>query len=211
MALGATVRARLGRFETPVADAYRAAFINLDDLVDTIASLANPVRVLEVGCGDGQVANRVCMAWPTASYLGVDVAPEPGRRYVGDRSRVTFRTATTGELVAEGASGFDVVLIVDVLHHVHTDVARRALLADTARMTAPGGLIMVKEWEALRNMAHLAGFTSDRYVSGDAGVRFCTSDQLTDLLSAGLPGCEQLLAARVPPHRNNVLRVLRRA
>ena len=211
MALGATVRARLGRFETPVADAYRAAFINLDDFVDTVTGLADPARVLEVGCGDGQVADRVCRAWPSATYIGTDLVPDPGRRYAGDPSRVTFRTATTAELVAEGAGGFDVVLIVDVLHHVPTDAARRALLGDAARMTAPGGLIMVKEWEALRNTAHLAAFTSDRYVSGDTGVRFCTGDQLTDLLSAGLPDCEPLLAARVPPHRNNVLRVLRRS
>ncbi len=197
------------RLEGPAAEAYRSVFINLDDLADTLASLGPATRILEIGCGDGSMADRLCAVFPQAEYVGIDVAPEPGRRFTGDRARAEFRSILSSELVAEHPDPFDLVVVVDVLHHV-LDGDRAALLADAASLTRPGGIVAVKDWERDRSAAHALCYGADRYVSGDTTVRFMAGDELRGLVRSSLTGCEPLLEARVPPRRNNVLFALRR-
>lgn len=200
------MRRLLGRWETPVADAYRAVFIDLDHLTGTLAGLGTPTRILEIGCGDGSVADRLCTRWPSVGYLSIDIAAEPGRRFSGDRSRATFRSTTSGEVHDEQ---FDLVLVVDVLHHIPTDAGRVAVLADAQRLTAGGGTIAVKEW-VRGGPFHAAAFASDRYISGDRGVRFTDPDELGVLLDEGLSECDPVMEYRVAPRKNNLLRAFRR-
>src|SRR5205085_6883998 len=54
-------------------------------------------RALEIGCGDGSIADRVTRAYPHVVYLGIDVVPTAGRRYVGDPGRATFRSVRSEE------------------------------------------------------------------------------------------------------------------
>ncbi len=91
MGFGTAVRHKLGPAEPLISDLYRSRFINLDELTRTITSLANPTRILEVGCGEGAVAERLASAYQAAQYVGLDIAPEPGRMFIGDRSRFEFR------------------------------------------------------------------------------------------------------------------------
>lgn len=207
MPLGVKIRHRLGRYESPAAETYRAIFINLDDLVRTLTSLCSPRRILEIGCGDGSVATRLVAALPSAEYLGIDVAPEPGRRFEGDRSRAEFRSMRSSELVAEQRGWFDLVLVVDVLHHVPGS-ARLGLLSDAVALTAPGGMLAVKDWERDRSLAHALCFGSDRYISGDREVAFMSAAELRSLVTS-VRGGSHVLEARIPPWRNNVLHVLR--
>ena len=53
MEIGQSVRARLGRWETPAAELYRSVFINLDDLAATTGRLVPSASwILEIGCGE---------------------------------------------------------------------------------------------------------------------------------------------------------------
>jgi 2-polyprenyl-3-methyl-5-hydroxy-6-metoxy-1,4-benzoquinol methylase len=187
---------------------YRSRFISVDDLGRTIASITQAKRVLEIGCGDGAVAEVLCREFPAASYLGIDVAPAPGRLFGGDRSRATFRSLRSADLLAEAPEPFDLVVIVDVVHHV-AESERKALLQDAAAMAAPGGMVVVKEWERGSGLAHMAAYTADRYVSGDKTVRFLSGTELRQLIEAGLPGFGVVCEARIPPRRNNLLLALR--
>lgn len=209
MGIGTAVRHRLGRFEIPAAEAYRNRFINLDDLATTVASLAQPKRILEIGCGDGAFGERLCRVYPDAEYLGIDISPHVGRLFRGDRGRAEFRTMLSSDLVAEDPEPFDLVAIVDVLHHVPEQL-RRSILVDAGTLTAPDGTIAVKDWERGRGLAHLMAYAADRYVTGDK-VRFPSRDELRELIDAGLPGFSAVCEARIPPRRNNVLYLLRRA
>jgi 2-polyprenyl-3-methyl-5-hydroxy-6-metoxy-1,4-benzoquinol methylase len=207
--LGTAVRTRLGRWEVPAAELYRSAFINLDDLATSLASLVPAKRILEIGCGDGAMADRLCTAYPDAEYLGIDISPEPGRLFRGDASRATFRSVYSSELVAEGGPQFDLVAVVDVVHHVAEDI-RAAVLRDAAALTAPGGTVAVKEWERGRGIPHLMAYTADRYVSGDRTVRFLDPAELRALVAANMPGFSLTSETRIPPHRNNVLLLMRK-
>jgi 2-polyprenyl-3-methyl-5-hydroxy-6-metoxy-1,4-benzoquinol methylase len=207
--IGTTVRHRLGRWEIPAADAYRSRFINLDDLGRTISSITQAKRILEIGCGDGSVAEVLCREFPAARYVGIDISPAPGRLFRGDRSRAEFRSQASSDFVAESPEPFDLVVIIDVVHHAPEHL-RVPILRDAGTLAAPGGMVVVKEWERGRGLAYLAAYTADRYVSGDKTVRFMTGDELRHMVPSGLPGFEIVCDARIPPRRNNVLLALQR-
>ncbi|GAA0661995.1 hypothetical protein GCM10010193_11500 [Kitasatospora atroaurantiaca] len=210
MGITTVVRRRLGKYEIPAAELYRSVFIDLDSLATTLLSLSKPKRILEIGCGDGAVAERLVGALPDAEYVGIDVMDNPGRLFRGDRNRAEFRSVYSHDLRAEGPALFDLVLVVDVLHHVPA-AQRDALLRDAEALLAPGGTLIVKEWERRSDFAHLMAYTADRYVSGDKNVDFADRDQLLAVITRALPGLSVVCETRVPPKRNNVLFALRRS
>ena len=206
-ALGQIVRAGLGRFERPVVELYRSAFIDLAALATLLRSVAEPKCILEVGCGDGQLSTQLVSTFPTAKLLGIDIASEPGRLFQGDRERASFRSVPVAELRAEGPVPFDLVVLCDVLHHVPPG-GRDGLLRDAFELTARSGLFVVKEWERRRNLAHSLAYVSDRYLTGDRVV-FLSETELRTQLRRLFPDAQMALDARIPPRRNNLILGLR--
>ncbi|MFJ9519971.1 class I SAM-dependent methyltransferase [Kitasatospora sp. NPDC101801] len=209
MSLGTLVRNRLGSLEVPAANLYRSAFINLDDLATTLLSLGPARRVLEVGCGDAALAHRLTARSPTSSYLGIDIAPAPGRLFLGDPDRARFRSMSTSQLIAEDPEPFDLVMIVDVLHHVPVP-QRRQLIQDAASLAAPGAVLAIKDWERDAGAAHWLAYAADRYISGDRTVDFPSRRELRSAIATALPDWAPFLETRIPPLRNNVLYALRK-
>lgn len=207
MTPGALVRRVLPeRVERAVADAYRDAFVDLDDLARTIGSLGRFETAVEVGCGEGALASRLTRT-TDATILGIDIAPNPGRNYAGAPGRVEFRQQRVEDLVAEGAAA-DLVVLSDVIHHV-PDADRADFVRSCVALVAPGGLLVVKEWERRSNAFHALAYGSDRYVSGDRGVSFLSRDELVGLLTATAESMAVVCEARIPPRRNNLLVALR--
>ena len=206
MTIGSTVRRMLGpRLERAAADRYRRLFVDLDSLASTIAGLGNFDSVIEVGCGEGALLSRLMDDLPPgAAGLGIDIAANPGHGYTGRNQNVVFRQTAVADVVAEGQR-FDLVVVSDVLHHIPA-VDRVGFLETCRDLLAPDGTIVVKEWVRRRNIAHLAAYGSDRYVSGDKGVQFYTEDELqtvfTDVFRAdGAP----MFVSYSRPHWNNVV------
>jgi 2-polyprenyl-3-methyl-5-hydroxy-6-metoxy-1,4-benzoquinol methylase len=205
--IGPAIRTRLGRYEIPAADAYRSLFINLEDCAEVISSAFPAKRILEVGCGDGSFAQRLLERYPEAEYTGIDVSAEPGRLFRGDAARATFTSIDSTSFLATGPEPFDLVAIVDVIHHVPHEL-RDAVLSDVRALTAPGGHYAIKEWEPTRGPVHLACYAADRYITGDRISHVPPADMQARL--AELLGDELVLEARVPPHRHNYLLGYRR-
>lgn len=101
------------------------------------AGAGRRLRLLDVGSGGGDVP-RAFARWAARSGLPVDVtAVDPDARahaFATGRPTggVTFRAASSADLVAEGAR-FDVVTSNHVLHHLD-DAGRTAVLADSERL-----------------------------------------------------------------------------
>lgn len=200
--IGPAVRTRLGRWEVPAADAYRSLFINLEDCAEVMSSVWPAKRILEVGCGDGSFAQRLLTRYADAEYVGIDVSAEPGRLFRGDSSRATFQSIDSGSFRRTDPGTFDLVVVVDVIHHVPEQL-RESLLRDVRELTSPGGHYAIKEWEPARGPSHLACWAADRFITGDR-IKHVPSDMLRSRL-ANWFGDELVLEARIPPHRHNYL------
>ena len=207
MKIGPAIRTRLGKYEIPAADAYRSFFINLADCAELVASLWPAKRILEVGCGDGSFGERILDRYPDAHYVGIDVADHPGRLYRGDPARAEFHSMPSSEYLRTDPEPFDLVLVVDVVHHVPDDL-REGLLRDVRALTAPGGHYAVKDWEPTRTVGHWAAYAADRFITGDR-IAHIPADTLKEKVADWL-GDELVVEARVPPRRNNYLLGYRR-
>jgi 2-polyprenyl-6-hydroxyphenyl methylase/3-demethylubiquinone-9 3-methyltransferase len=210
MELGPALRHRLGRFEIPMANMYRGAFLNLATLAAHLARTAPAQRILEVGSGDGLMAQRLFEVYPTARYVGIDVVETAGRLYRGDPEWATFQNITVQDLHAQAPQPFDLVLIADVMHHVPLEI-RTQVLACAAELVRPGGHLVVKEFERNRGPYYYLTFAADRYLSGDRTVRFMTMTELHALVgSTQRLGFEPPTVTRIGPARNNVVFATRR-
>jgi SAM-dependent methyltransferase len=81
-------------------------------------------RVLDVGCGDGQISAQIAKHGEKVSISGVDVLLRPERHIPV--------TQFDGATIPFVNSSFDVVMFVDVLHHTKDPAA---LLAEAVRVT----------------------------------------------------------------------------
>jgi S-adenosylmethionine-diacylgycerolhomoserine-N-methlytransferase len=66
---------RYYRVHAKIYDATRWSFLfGRDALIDRVATLNNPARVLEIGCGTGKNMRRLAQRFPQAQIVGVDAA-----------------------------------------------------------------------------------------------------------------------------------------
>jgi ubiquinone/menaquinone biosynthesis C-methylase UbiE len=98
-------------------------------------------RILDAGCGTGEIASRLAELFPEAKVLGVDIVDghlELARsRYASMATRLAFERQSVFEL--EGADGtFDLTVCRHVLHAIpHAD----RVIAELARVTRRGGYL----------------------------------------------------------------------
>lgn len=94
-------------------------------------------RVLEVGCGAGYDALKICEGG--AAYTGIDLAPaNPARlrTHLAERGFAPRALCADAEKLPFPSASFDVVFSNGVLHHT-PDIA--AALREIRRVLAPGG------------------------------------------------------------------------
>jgi ubiquinone/menaquinone biosynthesis C-methylase UbiE len=98
-------------------------------------------RILDAGCGTGEISSRLAELFPKAHALGVDIIDahlELARsRYARFGSRLRFEHQSIFELDAQDQS-FDLVVCRHVLHSIpHPE----RVIAELARVTRPGGYL----------------------------------------------------------------------
>ncbi|HEY3120025.1 MAG TPA: class I SAM-dependent methyltransferase, partial [Vicinamibacteria bacterium] len=116
------------------------------------AGLADGARVLDVGCGTGQLADALKRAHPRATVVGVDADPrilEIARRRIARAGHagvelVCARAERTG---LEGAS-FDTALSTLVFHHLPVE-AKEGAVREITRLLRPGGRFLLVDLRPL--------------------------------------------------------------
>lgn len=100
---------------------------------------APPAKILDVGCGTGEITSRLAAMFPQASLVGVDLEAQhldrARVRCAALGSRVSFREGDALNLTFESGA-FDLVVCRHLLQSV-PDVPRA--LHEMHRVTAPGG------------------------------------------------------------------------
>lgn len=181
MGIGPLARRALGPYERRIAEAYRRLFVDLNAFVASVRDQVKaPETILELGCGDGMVTERLALAFPSARVTGIDICTRPGRLYRGERSRVRFLRTTAEDLAATEDLRYQLVIIADVLHHVPFPEWSR-FVSSVAALASDGGTIILKDWMREWTPAYLMGYLSDRFITGDR-IRYPREDALRSLV-----------------------------
>ena len=208
MSIGSTVRAMFGPLEPLVSDLYRSLFFNADAFVRTVQRWAPaPSRILEVGCGEGAITQRLESAYPAATIMGIDITARLGRLYRGPADRVRFIETTVQELAAQAPTGFDLIVLADVLHHV-PDAIRQELLDAIRSLLALGGQFVFKEWERNGTPIFWLGYAADRWITGDT-VRFMTRSEIRERIATSFGAEAVQNEQRIAPWRSNLATLVR--
>jgi 2-polyprenyl-6-hydroxyphenyl methylase/3-demethylubiquinone-9 3-methyltransferase len=208
--IGATVRRAFGPYERDISEIYRRVFIDLDDLVDRMRGWVSPASILEIGCGEGALAERLALAFPEASYLGIDIIPHLGRLYDGPQGKVAFRQIRAEALASECPGRFDLVVINDVLHHV-PQPERPELLMSARRLMTRDGRLILKDWLRRPTPIHAACYFADACIGGDRGVRYMAMDEQRQLIGDAFGPGAIAAEAGIAPWRQNHAFLIRNA
>jgi SAM-dependent methyltransferase len=158
-----------------------------------------PLRVLDVGTGQGLLASLFLDAFPAAAAVGLD-ASEPMREVAGermaaygDRFRFVLGDFMEGELPPAARGPFDVVVSSRAIHHVPS-CGKQLLYTSIYNALAPGGAFFNLDGarpaeEELREIYRAAGGRPSRARPDEersrlTGHYFETLDEQLDFLRA---------------------------
>jgi 2-polyprenyl-3-methyl-5-hydroxy-6-metoxy-1,4-benzoquinol methylase len=150
------------------------------DLGAILSYLPEKGRLLDVGCGAGNVSWEVAKRRPDVSILGIDLDPELIRLAETFHARPNLKYAC---LPLEQAPGhYDCVSFVDVLHHVpHRE--KPALLAAARERLTPDGAVFIKDVSA---GSEDPAYWMDRWLSGCRELWFLDPEAWAPFLPPGL-------------------------
>lgn len=119
----------------------------LAEVLEQHPSGRDGVRVLDLGCGSGEVlAGVVDAGVPAEHVLGLDVRPEAVEALRARRPDLPVRT-TEPDVIDLPSGSVDVVVAFTVFSSIHDEQVARALGAEVERVLAPGGALV---WYDLR-------------------------------------------------------------
>ncbi len=117
----------------------------LGDLHDRLAG-GEPVRIAEVGCGEGMAAITIAKAFPNARIDGFDLddasiaVASADAAAAGVHDRVRFHAWDAGDPAIEG--DYDLVLAIEMLHDVPDPVS---VLRTMRRLAGERGMVVVAD------------------------------------------------------------------
>lgn len=153
----------INAYDPWIARAYcfaRFQIIDINMLHILALCMRGATRILEIGCGFGLFGCYFASRWPEIRYRGLDLSADRigMARHAAGRLGLTNVEFELGDAAGPLAldSGYDAVLMMDLLHHL-PDPTKRTLLGAVVDRLPSGGRLIVKD--VTRRPAWKMGFT----------------------------------------------------
>jgi len=142
-----------------------------------IAASLEGFRVLDIGCGRGDNLRRL------GRYGGRAMGVEPDLERAQSARQIAPTAVGVGEKLPLASGRFDMVYVSHVLHHAR-DVSE--LLAESARLLSPGGLLFAIETIDDSPLMRLARRLRPSWEDDEVLNRFRYADLVDEVEKAGL-------------------------
>jgi ubiquinone/menaquinone biosynthesis C-methylase UbiE len=123
---------------------------HLERLIQPAGEKASAWRLLDIGCGPGQIPIMIAKRWPRMQILGIDAGPAMIEKARSDATAAGV--AVSFEVLRLGPEGqarlpyadaeFDIVTCNSVLHHLADPVGA---LDEIARVVRPEGAVLIRD------------------------------------------------------------------
>jgi ubiquinone/menaquinone biosynthesis C-methylase UbiE len=100
-------------------------------------------RVLDVGCGTGELLRRLRAKYPHAQLAGLDPVPEMLAVAAGKLSGSEDLRVGYADALPWSAGSFDLVVSCNMFHYISHPVAA---LLEMRRVLRPGGVLVLTDW-----------------------------------------------------------------
>lgn len=146
-------------FYTRFGDSFSATRHRIQPGVRRVLGmLRGEEAILDLGCGNGELARELAKRGHRGSYLGVDFSL-PLLRDAGSQLEgfsATFMEVDLTQLAAIEASlkvsgGWSLITAFAVLHHIPSSKLRLDLLRTVRRLLAPSGVFVHSNWQFLNS------------------------------------------------------------
>jgi SAM-dependent methyltransferase len=197
-----------GPFEPRISATYRSIYLDLDAFIRLMQRWQpSASKILEVGCGEGAVTERLRTTYPGAKITAIDITPRIGRLYRGSLRDVEFIQSDVKEIAKKEPGHYDLVVLSDVLHHVPVEF-RQELLNSIRTVLAARGTFIFKDWQRNHAPIHWLCYASDRWLTGDP-ISYMTRDEMRQHLAISFGAASLVAEARVAPWWNNIATLIR--
>lgn len=177
------------RVFTPLYDAVNSVAMRQGQwrprLVERAFGSGASPRILDLGCGTGEMALAIARACPSVKLIGVDGDAEVLRR-AAVKARAAGIELELHEALADRVplADADVDCVVSTLmfHHLGPS-AKRAALAEARRVLAPGGRLLVCDLGRASDPLMRAAFFAVQLLDGFAGTREHARGELPEMIS----------------------------
>lgn len=200
---GPFIRKMFGPFEPRISATYRSIYLDIGAFIELMQRWKPEAsKILEVGCGEGAVTERLRITYPDAKITAIDITPRIGRLYRGSLHDVEFIQSDIQEIARQKPGHYDLVILSDVLHHVPVEF-RQELLNAIRTALAPGGTFIFKDWQRNDALIHWLCYASDRFLTGDR-IRYMTQLEMRQFLAISFGSDAIVEEARIRPWWNNI-------
>jgi SAM-dependent methyltransferase len=162
-----------------------------------------PRRILEIGCSAGAATAHYAAHFPDAEVHGVDMGAGL-LRYAHARAEslgvpVIFHQMDAGDLAFADES-FDLIISHNLLHEISGET-RRAMMRETYRLLAPGGLTLHQDVPLrleTKTMVEVVEKAWDvRFNNEPYWLTYGREDVAADLTAAGFPEVRQVMLPKL--------------
>ena len=117
--------------------------------------------VIDLGCGEGLLANYLALASQKRKIVGFEIAPERLERAKKGIKNTTFKV---GDIINLTYPKGDAYLLFHVLHHLPSKSAQEKVLEKISQKLKPGSKLIIVEVYVEPSIKYLAAWIADHFL-----------------------------------------------